>query len=171
MGSRGKLPAVPHPETLAKVEIPEPPPWLSEAALAEWHRITAEMFAARTITLLDRNAIATYCKLFAEVNEIEEALSAPDENGLPRSIGKRLLRINSATKTVLRHPLVLIQSDKLAMMNTLARDLGLTPSSRQRLQAGELADPDAAPRSTLNWRQVHEAELKALREKAGGQGG
>ena len=58
--------------------IPEPPDFLSEEALAEWNRITPELYANGLITNLDRALLAMYCQAWARVVEYEKIVA----NGL-----------------------------------------------------------------------------------------
>jgi phage terminase small subunit len=63
-GNPGKHPLnshEPHPE----VALPDCPPELGPVARGEWERMTAQLAPLRTLTHLDRAALASYCAAYA----------------------------------------------------------------------------------------------------------
>src|SRR5436190_20764683 len=52
-------------------ECPEPPTWLSAAALEEWNRLGPQLAAAGLLTLLDAVAFGMLCTAYADVIEAQ----------------------------------------------------------------------------------------------------
>lgn len=63
-GNAGKRPLnAQEPDTGAADTTP--PPWLSEAATAHWHRLAPMLSDAGIVKASDRDLLATYCETFA----------------------------------------------------------------------------------------------------------
>lgn len=92
------------PSPTAYVTPPEPLPFLSETAKAEWHRITPELCKLKILTILDTPMLAAYCQAYGRYIEAEENLA----------------------------DLKIIQS-AAQFMQKLALEFGCTPAARSRL--------------------------------------
>jgi P27 family predicted phage terminase small subunit len=136
MGKRGPIPKSNEQEILEgnpskrplRGESPKPkgdtptcPSWLSPLAKQEWKRITPELAQLGLLSSLDRNILAGYCNAFALWQEAQECLSKQGT-------------VYVTTKGKLEpRPEIAIVKTAGEMMNAFAAELGLTPSSRARM--------------------------------------
>ena len=139
MGTRGPLPTPANvrrlrssggardaPPPLQPVRgIPEPPAWLSDEALAEWERITPELDRLGMVTHLDRSILAIYCDAWAKW--VQSAR-------LAGSVG---LLATGQRGEDRKHPVMQLYRDLGTQCRNLARELGLTPSARLRIELPE----------------------------------
>ena len=111
--------------------IPECPEHLSGEARVEWERLVERLHAAGTLTHEARSTLAGYCLAWKRHIEASRMV---DEHGL--------LMFDGNGKAF-KNPACNIESDSLRAMNSFAAELGITPSSRGRVQAvkPETADP------------------------------
>ena len=137
MGKRGPIPKSNEQEILEgnpskrplRKELPKSrpgsttyPSWLSPAAKTEWKRLTPELARMGLLTKLDRNVLAGYCAAFALWQETQEVLSK-----------QGTVYVSTKGKLETR-PEVDIAKTTGEIMNSFARELGLTPSSRVRME-------------------------------------
>ena len=112
--------------------IPTCPIWLSPLAKKEWKRITPELARLGLLTKLDRNVLAGYCVSFALWQQTQELLS---KQGTVYLTGKGQLQ---------PRPEIMVAKTAGEMMQSFAAELGLTPTSRARMnlpKANEEIDP------------------------------
>ena len=120
-GKRALNSREPKPEKKA----PACPKWLEGEAKKEWRRLAKQMEAIGILTEVDRAAFASYCQAYARWKEAEEWIT---EHG-------NIVRTPSGYwQTV---PQVSIAQTYLKIMNRIAEQFGLTPSSRSRIVAAE----------------------------------
>ena len=120
-GKRAMNSREPKPEKKA----PACPKWLEGEAKKEWRRLAKQMEAIGILTEVDRAAFASYCQAYARWKEAEEWIT---EHG-------NIVRTPSGYwQTV---PQVSIAQTYLKIMNRIAEQFGLTPSSRSRIVAAE----------------------------------
>src|SRR5262245_36689271 len=63
-GNPGKRPLHPGPQPTQTDEPPEPLPFLSETAKAEWRRVAPELHRLGLLTILDHVIFGTYCAAY-----------------------------------------------------------------------------------------------------------
>ena len=107
---------------------PEPPAWLTGAALDVWHYYAPQLASAGVLTLADRDTLATFCVHAQIVGECREAIAA---DGL-------LTETPGGHRQTSPHYSILHRSTRL--MAALASDLGLNPASRTRVRATHTDD-------------------------------
>jgi P27 family predicted phage terminase small subunit len=118
------------PMVKAPAGEPVPPPFLSDEALAEWKRITAELRSLGVLSSIDRAALAGYCRTWERVAKLTE-----QSNGEPATVlGAKGGPIENPAYAILRR-------ENAAMLRWLV-EFGLTPSSRSRIHAGTGANED-----------------------------
>lgn len=122
-GNPGKRPLnsnEPKPDATA----PKCPKWLEPEAKKEWKRLSIEMERIGILTKVDMAAFAAYCQAYARWQEAEKFIT---EHGT-------IVRTPSGYwQTV---PQVSIAQTYMKIMEKLAEQFGLTPSSRSRIIAG-----------------------------------
>lgn len=115
-----------------KVEIPDAPDWLCESAKAEWNRITPILLAHGVISQADQTVLGFYCQAVGDFLTAREALK---QTG-------RIFLTNSGYPQ--QHPNVGVMNKARDAAVKIAREFGLTPSSRCGLpfdKAAEESDP------------------------------
>ncbi len=112
-------------------KAPPCPKWLNADAKKEWRRLANKLEKLGVLTELDLGVFATYCDAFSRWKQAEEFL---EERGLfyitPSGYPQQF-------------PQVAISQNYAKLMNRCAEQLGLTPSARSRIIAGE-ADGSSA---------------------------
>jgi P27 family predicted phage terminase small subunit len=125
----------------------EAPASLSPAAAVEWARLAPMLAARGHVTAADRAAFIGYCVKFAQWDALEAAarqapfvVTAPSGYPIP-------------------NPAIGMANKVFTLLLKAAAELGLTPSSRSRVQA--VKEPDAA--SPLAKLRAKAAAVQALR--------
>ena len=127
-GNPGKRPLnsnEPKPDTTA----PKCPKWLEPEAKKEWKRLSIEMERIGILTKVDMAAFAAYCQAYARWQEAEKFITEHGPIVRPPS---------GYWQTV---PQVSIAQTYMKIMEKLAEQFGLTPSSRSRIIAGNQEGP------------------------------
>ncbi len=105
-----------------KQGVTRPPAHLGAAAKHEWQRLRKKLAPAGLLTPLDANVLAMYCMAWARWVEAEEQLT----------------RIGPVVKTkngnLIQNPYLAVANKSMEQMLLYARELGMTPSSRSRIQ-------------------------------------
>lgn len=115
----------------APVAIPAPPAHLAGEAMAEWHRITAELVRLGLVSQIDMVALALYCSAWGEFAHAQQHIA--ELNG----------------ELIVRHPngfqgpspWLAIRDKAAERCRRMLTEFGLSPSSRSRVKAasqGEL---------------------------------
>ena len=117
------------PKPLKKA--PACPKWLEDEAKKEWRRLAKQMEAIGILTEVDMAAFAGYCQAYARWKEAEEFITQH---------GSIVKTPSGYWQTV---PQVSIAQTYLKIMNKLAEQFGLTPSSRSRSIASDGSAVDA----------------------------
>ena len=108
------------PEPIADdVDCPE---WLDADARAEWSRVYQRLVSCRILTPLDMAILADYCQSYAQMVRAET------------NIQKYGDIIKTPSGYVQQAPHVGIYNQASKRMKQAAAELGLTPSSRTRIQ-------------------------------------
>ena len=120
----------PGKRTLKKAE-PQPvnnappcPKWLEPEAKKEWRRLSNQLELIGVLTEVDQAAFASYCQAYARWKEAEEFIS---QHGTI---------VKTPSGYWQQVPQVSIAQTYLKIMNKIAEQFGLTPSSRSRIIAG-----------------------------------
>jgi P27 family predicted phage terminase small subunit len=106
--------------------LPDCPGHLSDLAREEWHRIAATLHGAGVLTTVDRAALAAYCQAWGRWVEAEEKLK-----DLPAMI-------RTPSGYVQQNPWLPVANKQLEIMGRYMAELGITPASRSRVQAGPI---------------------------------
>ena len=122
-GNPGKRPLNKH-EPMPEKKAPTCPKWLDDEAKKEWKRLAPQMEQLGILTEADRTAFASYCQAYARWKEAEEFIS---QHGTI---------VKTPSGYWQQVPQVSIAQTYLKIMNKIAEQFGLTPSSRSRIIAG-----------------------------------
>lgn len=118
--------------------VPAAPDHLSDAALAEWVRVTGEMAQAGILSELDRGALAAYAQAYGRWVAAERALAVM----AARDSVTAGLVIRTQSGNAIQNPLVGTANKAMADMVRYAAEFGLTPSARSRVSATNMPDAD-----------------------------
>jgi len=131
------------------LDVPTPPPHLSEDARVEWDRIVHVLVGLHMMTPVDRAPLAAYCEAYGRWVQAERALRTMAEKDLVT----RGLMIKTTGGNLIQNPLVGTANKAMADMVRYAAEFGMTPSARARLQdpgAGENENPFEAFRRSAS---------------------
>jgi P27 family predicted phage terminase small subunit len=128
-GNPGRRPQKVAPEP--KSEAPQPPPELTEDALVEWNRVSAELHGLGLLTGVDRAALAAYAQAYGRWAAAERALA---KMAAADSVTGGLL-IKTTNGNAIQNPLVGVANKAAAAMVRYAAEFGMTPSARSRIEA------------------------------------
>ena len=112
--------AEPRPEKKA----PPCPKWLEPEVKKEWRRLSKQLEQIGVLTEADQAAFASYCQASARWKEAEEFIT---QHGTI---------VKTPSGYWQQVPQVSIAQTYLKIMNKIAEQFGLTPSSRSRIIAG-----------------------------------
>ena len=112
-------------EPQPKKKAPPCPKWLDPEAKKEWRRLAHKLEQLGVLTEADMGVFAAYCQAYARWKAAEEIISG---HGFVSKTPSGYLQAI---------PHVSIAKDYARIMHRCAEQLGLTPSSRSRLIAGE----------------------------------
>lgn len=101
----------------------EAPEWLTGNALKEWQHLTPYLKANAPISDMDTGLLASYCTLYATIQDTQS-----DINRLGTTY------TDEATGTLKTNPAVRVQLQAIKDLKSVAGDLGLSISSRARLE-------------------------------------
>ena len=121
-GNPGKRP-VNLDEPVLEPASEEAPPDLTGRALEEWRDQAPRLIAVGVLTVGDRSAFATYCRLVAQEADLQELI---EKTGMRYSMDLGFFRLLHQTR-----------DQKLRY----AQHFGLTPSSRSGIKAKKPVDP------------------------------
>ncbi len=80
MGSRGPAPKAAATDIMRiRQGVPPPPPWLDDAAAAEYKRVAKELGAAEVAQQTDAATLATYAQAYADVARLTVEIRAQGE--------------------------------------------------------------------------------------------
>jgi len=122
----------PEKKVSTPLAAPPCPRWLSAIAKTEWKRIVPELTKSGIISRLDLAALASYCENYALIVQCSSHIQRKG------GYSKYLTGRNSQTM-----PHLIAMQKALVITRGLCNDLGLTSSSRGRMQLpGESAQRD-----------------------------
>jgi len=97
--------------------------------LTEWQRVAPYLKANTPISELDRAMLASYCRAYATIQTCENDIR---KNGL--------VQTNQETGARKPNPYVALQSQAMKDLKSLANDLGMSLSSRARMELNKQKD-------------------------------
>lgn len=110
-------------EPVPSLEIPDPPDFLTELALAEWDRVVGDLFSLGLIAKIDMASLAAYCQSFGRWAEAETQLKVEG------------LTIITAKNNVIQNPLVGIANQAMEHMRKHLANFGMSPADRAKVSA------------------------------------
>ena len=121
-GNPGKRPLPENePQPTVKDKPPTPPRHLPAAAKKHWRAIAKHLHQAGVLTVMDEDALATYCNAYAQWVDANQQIQT---EGM---IIKSELGIQSLS------PYLKISNEAFKQMAIMLREFGMTPSSRTRV--------------------------------------
>jgi P27 family predicted phage terminase small subunit len=110
--------------------LPDCPPHLSEIARDEWERLAETLHRMGVLTTIDRAALAAYCQAYGRWVEAEEQM-------------KRMpVMLKTPSGYVQQSPWLTVANKQLELMGRFMVELGMTPSSRSRVQVTGAVDAE-----------------------------
>lgn len=99
--------------------IPEPPDWFTAIELEVWHQTIASLSQTPgLLTVVDRDALASYCEAWGEFHEARAEIAAHGATCISEKGG------------AYQHPAVGRKNSALERIRKLGSDFGMTPASR-----------------------------------------
>ena len=140
-GNPGKR-TLPKAEAQVTSTLPSAPTFLSDEAMAEWGRVSQELYGARLLSDIDRAALAAYCQAYGRWVQAEKAIAAMAKND--QLAGALMIRATNGN--AIQNPLVGTANKAAADMVRYAAEFGMTPSARNRIAVGP-----RSPTPSLYW--------------------
>lgn len=103
-------------------DVPQPPEWLGEDGIREWHRSGPRLAALGLLTEADIPVFETYC---ANYDLLVMAKKDVAVNGM---------KVRGARGDDVRNPALAAIAQATTAISRFAQEFGLTPSSRSRIQ-------------------------------------
>jgi P27 family predicted phage terminase small subunit len=104
------------------------PDWLSVGAAAKWDELAPHLVAMQLMTAADVDVLAAYCECYARWRTLAKLASRSPPVFNRGGEGNDMMLV--------RNPLWAQVRDAEAGLRTLAREFGLTPSSRAGMRVG-----------------------------------
>jgi P27 family predicted phage terminase small subunit len=124
--------------------IPNPPPHLDEEALAEWRRMSPELYRLGLLSEIDRAVFVSYCEAWSRYVFCQKKIKSMAEADTTAG-GGMVLRTKQGHHY--HNPFVSIARAAMHDMVSLSDRLGLNPSARSRIDveaAGRAQTKDPA---------------------------
>ncbi len=120
-GHRALNKAEPQPPRPSRV--PPPPNHLTGEARKKWQKLAGQLHRMGVLTEVDQDALARYCVTYQRWLRAEKALAKDGD----------VLKTNKGN--YVQNPWLAISNRSLGLLNGLAAEFGITPSSRTRVKA------------------------------------
>lgn len=111
--------------------MPEPPPYLDDYALDEWHRVVPGLFAIGILSELDQNTLGAYCTSYSTFRHAQEAL-----NELRKSGELNALITKTASGNIIPQVILGVSQKAKADMMRYANEFAMTSVARARIALG-----------------------------------
>lgn len=108
--------------------LPAPPSWLNSPAKREWKRMVPLLHNAGVLTQADLSSLAAYCQAYGQFIEATKVIKAEGYT------------FESDKGNILQRPEVGIANTAMKLMVTIAREFGMTPSSRSNIKVEEVEE-------------------------------
>ena len=122
-GNPGKRRLRPGPQPARTEAVPEPLPFLGEAAKAEWRRLAPALFRLNLLTVLDHAVFGAYCASFGQWMTAERLLESES------------LTAQGSTGNTVVHPLIKVATQSARDLCRYASEFGLRLRSQSSLEA------------------------------------
>jgi P27 family predicted phage terminase small subunit len=109
--------------------VPEPPPWLEDEGLREWHRVAPKLVEMRLLSPIDVMNLGAYCKVYAQWRKCCEQIDRDGAVYLPIAPAD----YNKPVKYE-AHPAVAVADRMLRTVIEISRQFGFTPASRSQIK-------------------------------------
>lgn len=116
---------------------PTCPKWMKGEARKEWERLAKELHAAGLLTYVDRAAMVAYCQAWGRYVDAEKV------------VGEKGMVLKTSNGNLIQNPYLNIANRAARDVLTLAREFGMTPSARSRIQTGGKDDDEPTLAETL----------------------
>ena len=130
-GNPGKRP-LNDSEPRPAATLPRCPSHLQGEARAEWKRVAKTLHQSGLLTQVDRAALAIYCQAWARWIKAEAQVARHGEV------------VKSAAGNVMQNPYLSIANRAMKQVQSMARELGMTPSARSQIKVQPLDEPSLA---------------------------
>jgi P27 family predicted phage terminase small subunit len=124
-------------EPMPTIGAPAMPDYLDEVAVQEWNRLMPELLKMRVVTEADAIPLGNLCQAYSILIDAQ------------RQLQKTGILYKTKSGYIQQSPLLGIIHAQTTIVNGLAREFGLTPSSRTRIKAAPAASPDVNKFSKL----------------------
>ena len=115
---------------------PQCPSWLSAEAEKVWNRLVPELERMRVLAVVDGDALAGYCQIYARWKVTEQFLAKHGDVYPLRDERGRL-------KYMQQFPQVAIARSLLQLLKAYQQEFGLTPSARSRIEVAPSEEPSS----------------------------
>ncbi len=127
-GNPGLRP-LPKNEPQLPPDLPPMPDHLHGEAVAEWKRVSVDLYNAGILTKIDRAALAAYCQSYGRWHKAESAILEMEK--VDTKTGG--LMIKTTNGNVIQNPLVGTANKAMADLVKYSEQFGMTPSARSRI--------------------------------------
>ncbi len=145
-GNPGKRPLNLSDGVNPEIEIPSPPKWLSNHAVREWRRISAELEVLGLIAQVDKASLATYCQTWGDLCDLEMAFAAQKKRA-KEQLGDNDTSLMAAyfqktptgflRESSIHRKIVEMRSE----LDRYVKNFGLNPASRARVSPSNYVQP------------------------------
>lgn len=111
------------PQPPRSSRVPAPPAYLTGEAKKAWQKLAGQLHRMGVLTDVDHDALARYCVTYQRWLRAEKALARDGD----------VLKTNKGN--YVQNPWLAISNRSLGLLNGLAAEFGITPSSRTRVKA------------------------------------
>ena len=111
--------------------VPRAPAWLSPEAKQEWARVVPALIRRRVLTAEELGTVEAYCLAVGLIRRCQEAIAREGET------------ITTDLGAARRHPMFTTLFQSMTEARRLAAELGLTPTSRNKVRGPEEGEGDA----------------------------
>ena len=119
------------------LDLPMPPPFLSDEAKVRWGQKVEAVHRLGLLTELDDSAFAAYCQAYGRWQQAEQALKEMSM----QDAQTRALMMHTKNGNAVQNPLVGTANKAMELMNKCGADFGMSPVSRVNLSTDEKAKP------------------------------
>lgn len=110
--------------------VPRAPAWLSREAKQEWTRVVPALIRRRVLTAEELGTVEAYCTAAGLVRHCQEVIAAAGAGA-------------DGTEETKRHPAFQTMFQAMTESRRLSAELGLTPTSRNKVRGPEKDEGDA----------------------------
>lgn len=112
--------------------ILEPPEMLSERALERWEQIAPMLYRMGVLTVADEMSLVQLCEIWAEWKDTLDLVSEHGHVLVNQTRDGESMRVSPHSK---------VHADADRRLKAMLGEFGLTPASRSKIVAADVADP------------------------------